>query len=127
VTVADVAVARRAFDALGAGDVDDFAALLHPDVVIVGGRGPREGVAAARAWAQPGTDEWTTTELVPEEVRDLGDGRVLVLSRLVQRWTETGEVGDDAANAYLFTVRDGMIVHCLANLSRDRAEAEAAR
>jgi len=127
VTVSDVDVARRAFDALGAGNVDDFASLLDPDVVIVGGRGPRHGIAAARAWAQPGDDEWTTTDLVTEDVRDLGDGRVLVLSRLVQRWAETGEVGDDAANAYLFTVRDGVIVHCLANLSRDRAEAEAAR
>jgi ketosteroid isomerase-like protein len=126
VSVADVAIARRAFNALAAGDVDAFAALLAKDVEIIGGRGPRRGIKAARAWAQPSDTQWTTTELVAEEVRDLGEGRVLVLSRLIQCWTDTGEVGDEAANAYLFTVRDGLVARCLANLTRERAEVEAA-
>jgi ketosteroid isomerase-like protein len=126
VTVADVAVARRAFDALAAGDVDAFAALLARDIEIVGGRGPRHGVKAARAWATPSDSRWTTSDLRAEEVRDLGEGRVLVLSRLIQCWADTGEVGDDTANAYLFTIRDGRVVRCLANLTRERAEAETA-
>jgi ketosteroid isomerase-like protein len=126
VTVADVAVARRAFKALSEGDVDAFAALLARDVEIVGGRGPRHGVKAARAWATPSDSRWTTSELRAEEVRDLGEGRVLVLSRLIQCWADTGHVGDDTANAYLFTIRDGRVVRCLANLTRERAEAEAA-
>ena len=43
--------ARAFIDAFNGGDLDAFAATLHPEVEIHAGRGLRRGIPAAREWA----------------------------------------------------------------------------
>ena len=85
-------VARQLLDALSRGDIDAFAALVHPEVEIHTARGIRRGADAARDWASRAYDHVERRYEV-EEIHVAGES-VLVLARVKYVWRESGEVGD---------------------------------
>ena len=85
-------LARDLLDALSTGDVDGFAALLHPDVEIHTARGIRRGADAARDWAGREYDHLERRYEITE-VHVAGES-VLVLADVQYVWRESGEVGD---------------------------------
>lgn len=87
-------LARRVLEALGRGDVDDFALLLHPEVEIHTARGERRGREQAVEWARQAYDHLDRRYEV-EEIHVAGED-VLVMAQVQYVWREGGEVGDSA-------------------------------
>ena len=85
-------LARDLLDALSKGDVDGFAARVHPDIEIHTARGIRRGVDAAREWAARAYDHLERRYDV-DEIHVAGQS-VLVLAHVQYVWRESGEVGD---------------------------------
>jgi ketosteroid isomerase-like protein len=91
---ASTGVARRVLDALGHGDVDAFARLIHPEVEIHTARGVCKGLREARDWASR-TYEHLERRYEIEEMHVAGES-VLVLAQVQYVWRESGEVGNSA-------------------------------
>lgn len=84
------------------------------------------GVAAmSEAWATM-LRAWDDLRAVPEEVRELEDGRVLVLLRNEGRGKGSGiDVGEiSVRSANLFTVREGRVTRLVLYWDRNEALAE---
>ena len=103
------AVASRLLEALRARDEAEVAAQLHPDVVAVGGRGPKHGIAEVVAWAKPSAEGHLVSEVKVEEMHEVGEW-VAVAARRLWCWAETGDVADEEPFGVLFRVRDGKVV-----------------
>jgi ketosteroid isomerase-like protein len=101
------ALARRVLDALGRGDVDGFAALLHPDVEIHTARGLRRGTDEAIAWARSAYDHLDRRYEI-EEMHVSGE-RVLVVAQVQYVWRESGEIGDSARVAIAIEAQNGKL------------------
>jgi ketosteroid isomerase-like protein len=101
------ALARRVLDALGRGDVDDFAALLHPDVEINTARGVRRGSDEAISWARSGYDHLDRRYEI-EEMHVAGE-RVLVVAQVQYVWRESGEIGDSTPVAIAIDAENGKL------------------
>jgi ketosteroid isomerase-like protein len=118
--------ARAFIDAFNARDLDAFAATLHPEVEIHGGRGLRRGIDAARDWARR-SRRGIQQQILVEDVREAGD-RVVALIVREWRWGEDEEeTGAEPAHAdimaWLFELRGGKIVSWRAFDDRDAALA----
>jgi ketosteroid isomerase-like protein len=103
---------------------------MAPDFVMVAADGPSPGEwrgreAAAAAWGEI-LNAWDGFTTEAEEFRELGDGRVLVLTKNRGRGKVSGlELGKMATRgANLLTVRDGRAVKLVAYWDRDRAFAD---
>lgn len=102
--------ARRFIDAFNERDLDGFVATLHPEVEIHGNRGLRRGIAEAREWATraPGGVQ---QRIQLDELREAGD---LVLALIVREWwwedVEDADMAGEDVMAWLFELRDGLIV-----------------
>ena len=109
----------------------DFSsrAWAAPDFELILVDGPSPGVfsgdAAGRAWGDMiGT--WDDFRALAEEIRDLGDGRVLVFTQNTGRSKGSGfELGDIyTRGANIIDVRDGKVTCLRAYFNRDGALAE---
>lgn len=87
------ALARRVLEALSRGDVQGFAALLHPEIEIRTPRGVRRGRDEAEEWAQK-RYEHLERHYAIDRMEVNGD-EVLVLVRTQYVWRDSGLVGDE--------------------------------
>lgn len=118
-------VVHAAYEKWAGGDFSsrDWAA---PDFELVMADGPSPGTfprdEAGRAWFDM-IRTWEDFRAVAEEVRDLGDGRVLVFTRNTGRSKGSGlELGDmHTRGANVIHVRDGKITKLVAYFNRDQA------
>jgi ketosteroid isomerase-like protein len=109
----------RFIDTFNRQDLDAFEAVLHPEVEISSGRGPRRGREEARTWAtfkRGGVQQ----KVVIEELRENGDA-VVALTRRQWYWDGTDELASEEQMAHLFTLRDGLVARW--QPFDDRAEA----
>lgn len=104
---------REFIRAFNKGDLDAFAAVLHPGVELHSARGLRKGVEAARVWAtrKPGGVQQTIElEGLYEEGLEGGGGRAVALIQRRWHWAEDGtEAGVDEM-AWAFELRDHKIL-----------------
>lgn len=119
-------VVRAIFERWERGDFS-ATAWADPEIEFVFADGPTPGesrgiAAMSEAWGQA-LAAFEELTVVAEEIRDIGDGRVLVLTRNRGRGKMSGfELGDTATHgANLFDVRDGRVVRLV--LYWDRVNA----
>jgi hypothetical protein len=107
-TPGPAAIARAYTDAVNRRAYGEAAELLADEVELVfpGGRlEGREAWLESRARQQPAE---LTEEVATEGVTESDDGAELT-GRLVQRWTESGELASEMPVRIAFTVADGAI------------------
>jgi ketosteroid isomerase-like protein len=86
-------LAREVLGALSGGDVQAFAALVHPEIEIRTARGVRRGGEEAEEWAQKRYEHLERRYAI-DQMRVDGDD-VLVLVRAQYVWRDSGLVGDE--------------------------------
>lgn len=100
---------------------DDF------ELVLADGPQPGtfRGADVGRAWGEM-IRMWEDFRAIPEEIRDLGDGRVLVFTNNTGRSKGSGlELGDmTTRGANVITVRGDKIAKLVAYFDRDQAVAD---
>jgi len=122
----NVEVVRRMLAAFAAGSLDAMTELVDPDINwraaegAVDDVGEMHGAVAVRRYVQDWIDTFDDFSVVVEELRDLGDGRVLAVQRLKARAKLSG-IEIDLRYAAVSTVRDGKIVRGREYLSVDQA------
>jgi ketosteroid isomerase-like protein len=101
------ALARDVLEALGRGDVERFARVLHPEVEIHTARGVRRGPEAAREWASSRYEHLERRY----EIEDMhvAGGDVLVDAQVQYVWRESGEIGDSSRVAVVMRFEDGRL------------------
>ena len=97
----------RFIDTFNRQDLDAFETVLHPEVEISSGRGPRRGREEARNWAtfKPGGVQ---QKVVIEELCENGDA-VVAPTRRQWYWDGTDDLASEEDMAHLFTLRDGLV------------------
>jgi ketosteroid isomerase-like protein len=122
----NVEVVRRALQAFADGGLDAMAEFYDPDIVwraaegAVDDVGEMHGPVAVRRYVQDWIETFDDFSVVAEEVRDVGDDRVLAIQRLSGRAKLSGtEV--DLRYAVVITVHDGKVVRGREYLSVDEA------
>jgi ketosteroid isomerase-like protein len=108
VTESSAELARRVLGALSRGDVQAFAALLHPEIEIRTARGVRRGREEAEEWAQKRYEHLERHYSI-DELQVSGE-EVLALVRTQYVWRDTGLVGDEEPTAIELAFRDGQLV-----------------
>src|SRR2546423_11215983 len=122
----NVEVVRTAFQAFAERGLDAMAELWDPDIDwrsaegAVDDVGEMHGLAAVRRYVQEGFDTFDDVSFVVEELRDVGDDRVLSIQRLKGRAKLSG-IEIELRYACVNTVRDGKIVRVREYLSVDEA------
>jgi ketosteroid isomerase-like protein len=123
-------VVRRQYEAFQAEDWDGFFALYDPEVEVDLSRsgipdgGIHHGHEEVRAaWAK-WRGVWDDYSFEVEELTEIGEDRVLALTRIHARSKGQG-VATEVSGGELMTVRDGLIVHFVNFLDRDDALREA--
>jgi ketosteroid isomerase-like protein len=114
-------IVRRAFEAFnrtyaaGTTDLSEFLDFIDPDVEWVPIMAILEGTTyhgheGMRQWIDDVKRDWVAFEPRPEQFRDLGDDRVLVLGA----WRAQGRGGDVLLDipqaAWLIQIRNGKVV-----------------
>ena len=111
----NVEVVRGSLYAFGDGGLDAMAEFWDPDInwrAIEGAPddvGEMDGVAANRRYYQEWIDMFHDLTLVPEEIRDLGDERVVAQQHVSGRAKISG-AETELRYAVVYTVRGGKIV-----------------
>jgi len=111
----NVDVVRRAFQAFADQGLDAMAEFWDPDIDwraaegAIDDVGEMHGLAAVRRYVQEGLDTFDDLSLAVEELRDVGDDRVLSIQRLKGRAKLSG-IEVELRYAGVNTVRDGKIV-----------------
>jgi ketosteroid isomerase-like protein len=111
----NVEVVRRALQAFADGGLDAMAELWDPDISwraaegAIDDVGEMHGPDAVRRYIQDWFDMFDDFSVVVEELRDVGDDRVLTIQRLKGRAKLSG-IETDIRFAAVSTVRDGKIV-----------------
>jgi ketosteroid isomerase-like protein len=126
----NVELARRGFEAfnrtLAEGTADFFETPLDPDIEWVPVTSVLEGTTfrgpeRIRKWIEDMKRDWTEYEARPEEFRDLGDDRVLVLGS----WRARGRTGDVLLDfpqaAWLLRYRKGKLLRLETFTERKKA------
>ena len=122
----NVEVVRRSFQAFADRRLDAMAEFLDPDIVwraaegAIDDVGEMRGLAAVRRYAQEGFDTFDDVSFVVEELRDVGDDRVLSIQRLKGRAKLSG-IEIELRYASVNAVRDGKIVRVREYLSVEDA------
>jgi ketosteroid isomerase-like protein len=111
-----VAIIKRAFEAFANRDVETLTELSHPDItlnsvtgILAGREDAYRGIGALGQYLADVDQVWESLELIPEEFRDLKDGRVLVMGR-VKATRKDPEARIDSPNAWTFELADDRIV-----------------
>jgi ketosteroid isomerase-like protein len=100
---------RRFIAAFNAGDLDEFVAVLDPEVEIHSGKGLRKGIEAARLWATRapgGVQQRIELDELYEEGTESGAGTAVALIRRVWHWEEDGSRAGEEQMAWLFELRE---------------------
>ena len=101
-------LARRVLDSLSRGDVEGFAALVHPEIEIRTARGIRTGAEQAEEWARKRYEHLERRYSI-EQLREEGD-HVLALVRTQYVWSESGLVGDESPTAIELAFEEGKLI-----------------
>ena len=122
----DVEVARRSFKAWQDDDYETWIALHDAGVEYLGaverrlGQGVYRGHKGASELWHVWRDEVEGFWIESEEIRDLGDGRILHLGQMGFRGSASG-VEVDSQLALVITLRDGKIVRSMDFMSHHAA------
>jgi len=112
---------------LGDHDVVDYAAIdpeIEGHTPLSSTKGtPYRGHEGVRQWIADIDEQFEDWYSRPDEFRDVGDGRVLVLGELHMRGRESG-IEFDQPMGWLLTFRDGKL--CRYEVFADRDEARRA-
>ena len=100
-------LARQVLGALSRGDVQAFAALVHPEIEILTARGVRRGPEQAEEWALKRYEHLERRYAI-DELRVEGD-RVLASVRTQYVWRHSGLVGDEEPAVIELGFRDGKL------------------
>jgi ketosteroid isomerase-like protein len=124
----NVEVVRQALQAFADGGVDAMAEFWDPDIVWLAAQGAIDdigemhGPVAVRRYIQDWIDTFDDSSVVVDELRDVGDDRVLAIQRVKGR-AKLSDIEIDIRYAAVSTVRDGKIVRGQEYLSIDEALA----
>jgi ketosteroid isomerase-like protein len=110
---------REFIRAFNEGDIDAFAATLHPEVEIHSMKGVRKGVDAARAWATK-VGGGVQQTVVLDELWEEADRAVALVTR-DWHWEEDGTKAGSDEMGWVFGLLDGEITSW--RPFEDRAEA----
>src|SRR6266576_4847400 len=111
----NVEVVRTAFQAFADRGLDAMAEFWDPDIDwraaegAIDDVGEMHGPAAVRRYIQDWIDTFDDFGVVVEELRSVGDDRVLAIQRLKGRAKLSG-IETDLHDALVSTVRDGKVV-----------------
>ena len=107
-------VIRRAYAAFADRDVASLRELAHPEIEISTVTGmltrqgePYHGLEGVAKYIRDVAEVWDELELLPNEFHDLDSERTLVFGRVRAR---RGSALIDSPNAWVWRVREGMIV-----------------
>ena len=112
----DVDLVREMYDAVGATDISAVSQLVHPDVVWEhnpGGGSPEEGVYHGRDEVvrlfERILEPWEYLRVEPEEIKQVGEGVVLVKGELYSKHATTAA---EIVTPYeqRFEIQDGLVV-----------------
>jgi ketosteroid isomerase-like protein len=112
---ANVEIVRDMLGALEHGGVGAMTEFLHPEITwraIEGAPddvGEMSGRQAFRRYAQDWFEMFDDFSVVPEELLDVGDGRVVAVQRISGRAKLSG-IETELRYAVIYTLRDGKIV-----------------
>ena len=124
----NVEVVRQALQAFADGGVDAMAEFWDPDIVWLAAQGAIDdigemhGPVAVRRYIQDWIDTFDDSSVVVDELRDVGDDRVLAIQRVKGRAKLSG-VETDLRFGVVSTVRDGKVVRGREYLSVEDALA----
>ncbi len=104
-------------------DFELFAAVLHPDVVIHASRGPRHGIDEALGWARR-IDTGELEQRIELDHIEMSEPRAVAMIRRQFWWQAHHELAREEQMAWLFELRNGLVVSW--RPFDDRAEALAA-
>jgi ketosteroid isomerase-like protein len=111
---ANVKLFRSGLDAFNRGDVDAWLATIHPDVTFVPIRASVEGAyrghAGIRRFFADNRETFESFQLDYTDIRDLGDGRLLVIGTLHLRARGSG-IETNVPTAAIATEREGLLLH----------------
>lgn len=121
-------VIRRVYEAWNARDLDNAAALYHPDVVYdcsdrILNPDVYRGHDELRRFAREIDEDWAAFEVFLDDVVPVDSERFIALLHTRARGRASGVQVQESNAATLWTIRDGQAVH--AKLFRDRREAFA--
>ena len=116
------AVVREFVRSFNERDLDAFVETLDPEVELHSMKGLRQGIPAAREWADRSTGGVQQTVVI-ESAEVVGD-KVLIRIRRDWRWDEDGSLAGSDQMAWFFMVKDSGIVTWIP--FADTAEAFAA-
>jgi ketosteroid isomerase-like protein len=108
-------VVRQMLQAFADGGLDAFAEFVGPDIDwraaegAIDDVGEMHGLDAVRRYIQDWIDTFDDFSVVVEELRDVGDDRVLGIQRLKGRAKLSG-TETDLRYAVVYTIRDGKVV-----------------
>jgi ketosteroid isomerase-like protein len=111
----NVEVVRQMLQAFADGGLDAMAEFFDPDIDwraaegAIDDVGEMHGSVAVRRYIQDWIDTFDGFSVVVEELRDVGDERVLAIQRLTGRAKLSG-TETDLRYAVVGTVRDGKVV-----------------
>jgi ketosteroid isomerase-like protein len=122
----NVELVRTAFQAFADRGFDAMAEFWDPNIVwraaegAIDDVGEMHGLAAVRRYVQEGFDTFDDVSLAVEELRDVGNDRVLSIQRLKGRAKLSG-IEIELRYASVNTVRDGKVVRVREYLSVEDA------
>lgn len=108
------AVFDRLWHAYGQGRLEDALHLIHPacEITLPSGRRYR-GPAGVLEWLDHGRRRWKSLTVAYEDIRDVGDDRVVAIGRVTGS-TADGERALDAPVAWVAEFDDGRLVRATA-------------
>jgi ketosteroid isomerase-like protein len=122
----NVEVVRRMLQAFADGGLDAMAEFWDPDIDwraaegAVDDVGEMHGPVALRRYVQDWIDTFDDFSVVVEQLRDVGDNRVLGVQRLTGRAKLSG-TQTDLRYALVSTISDGKVVRAREYMSLDQA------
>jgi ketosteroid isomerase-like protein len=119
---------RRCAQAVTSDDEASLLELTDADIEVVALRSGTEGAFrghdGVRAFLADNRESFDRYEARYEEVKDLGDGRVLALGTIHIRGRESG-IETEVPTAVIATFREGLLVHFMDYAEREKALAAA--
>jgi ketosteroid isomerase-like protein len=112
--------------AINLGSLDELNALLDPEVEWIPINAALEGTRycghdGVRRWIEDMKRDWDFFEARPEDFRDLGDDRLLVLGTWMARGRSSGVALDAQPAAWLLELRGGKALRMQTFTDRDKA------